>query len=389
MDDDFSIESIYEKGLGISVDGIFQNTELSVEDYDNSIEYEIAGMKSLIDSMELYMNMTELNKAQKIKMAHRINTNYGYYNRSLENYCEKLIRGTEDDGKDNEIKKEEEKKPNIFKRIFHKIKDFLQKIFDTIYRICLKIINKIRRLLKIKTKAEKDFEADIEKEQKNVMEAVESFTDSINNIKEDYDNMIENIGKLGDISNNANSDKKNLFQLLIKECKCISSYYTLLFKSVSILNNTVSQHYKLLLEKYHDSEDNGNYIFVWFRVNDNNIRNTAHVLTNAIRNVDTCIEDIIDEIRSIPKEKNLDRVQMFKKHISDNLKKSIKISSQAIGELVRKQHISFNFEIRDENDINQVINKLDEIIKILDDRKNNMDQFIFETFGLSKDKKKL
>ena len=119
MDDDFSIESIYEKGLGISVDGIFQNTELSVEDYDNSVAYEIAGMKSLIDSMELYMNMTELNKAQKIQMAHRINANYGYYNRSLENYCERLIHSTEDEENKEDDSPKEEKKQNIFQKFFH------------------------------------------------------------------------------------------------------------------------------------------------------------------------------------------------------------------------------------------------------------------------------
>ena len=145
MDDVFSIESIYEKGLGISVDGIFRNTEdeLSVEDYDNSVVYEIAGMKSLIDSMELYMNMTELNKAQKIQMVHRINTNYGYYNRSLENYCERLIRGTEDGGKDNEHKKEEEKKPNIFRKFFGMIGRFFLKIFKAIKRAIFRIIELI------------------------------------------------------------------------------------------------------------------------------------------------------------------------------------------------------------------------------------------------------
>jgi len=247
MDDDFSIESIYEKGLGISVDGIFQNTELSVEDYDNSVAYEIAGMKSLIDSMELYMNMTELNKAQKIQMAHRINANYGYYNRSLENYCERLIHSTEDEENKEDDSPKEEKKQNIFQKFFHLIGNFLKTIFKKIRRIWTIIIDKLCDSLG---------HNGVKAKKKKAIEEAKKFNKELNTIQpyhEKFTNLMEKI--YSSKSSAVNDKEKSFYEIFKWQCKIISKFYDLLFKSSKKIIDYINSYYEDKREMMLDTGD--------------------------------------------------------------------------------------------------------------------------------------
>ena len=196
--EDFSIESLYEMGLGLKTDGMFENDE-SYESFENSsdIFYQIAIQESLAQSLEIYKRMFEINAYQKNIFLNKIKSNYGYFSNSLENFCDKQMQSVESDSG---------KKEGIVAKIIHAI----AKVFRMIWYFILSIPVRIRAFIKhIK---EKGFKGSISssynignlyikyREGVHFMKKVCKFDIPICSQKEFVDNMfeIEKITKLFD-----------------------------------------------------------------------------------------------------------------------------------------------------------------------------------------------
>lgn len=157
--DDFSIESLYEMGLGFKA--VNNSSKVSIEDWDgdrDALAYEMASAESMLDTMDVFSRMTALNSVQQIKCAYRISANYGNCNRGIESYCRNVIQSAEDDNakagndtsedagenkdaaKDEKTsEKNEEKKTSFFKKVFGALAIFFRKIWQFICSIPARI----------------------------------------------------------------------------------------------------------------------------------------------------------------------------------------------------------------------------------------------------------
>ena len=151
--DDFSIESLYEMGLGFKA--VNNSSKVSIEDWDgdsDALAYEMASAESMVETMDIFSRMTHLNSVQQIKCAHRISANYGNCNRGIESYCRNIIQSAEANdaaaGNDTDPKKEEtegkdgkkdEKKVAWYKKMFGAIATFFKKIWEFIKSIPVRI----------------------------------------------------------------------------------------------------------------------------------------------------------------------------------------------------------------------------------------------------------